>query len=356
MVKFSNRLPAAALSKRLGAKLNKQPLTPIEAAFLDVRNGQGAEEQRLYNSMSRKVRQNWSLITHSVSYEKDLICSRSSSSLSSNATSKASVSDGILDFPELLQVLPSDVRQKPVLKFPLLNPWRMGHQISDLSISEEEAQKNRALVLDNSFPVSNFPSVTRVLQSTMSEASISSLDKWKQKMVAELGEVGFIQHQRKLFHRGSLLHRLIARKLSHPDESREVPEEVAGLWESLAPVFPDISSVRLMEKNVTHPFLCYKGIADCVALYKKELVVIDWKTSARAKPTLSDLYDEPLQAAAYAGAVNYDKNLNFQVEKFVVVIAYESGDAAHVHAFSHSVCKEYWNLWLTRLKSYWDSL
>lgn len=316
------------------------------------------DEQRLFNSLSRQVRDTWSNgITHSFTYEKDLICSRQASSLSTTAGAKKVAVDGVLDFPELLEALPADVRQRPVLKFPFLNPWRMDRKFSELGLNEEEAQKNRAAILDASFPHRNFPSVTRVLQSTMSEASIGSLDKWKQKMISELGEVGFVKHQRKLFHRGSLLHRLIAHKLSgQQDDDREPAEEIAKLWSSLAPVFPSISSVQLMEKPVAHPFLCYKGIADCVACYKNELVVIDWKTSARSKPTLSDLYDEPLQAAAYAGAVNYDKDLKLQVEKFVVVIAYDNGDSADVHAFNHSVCKEYWNLWLARLREYWGSL
>jgi genome maintenance exonuclease 1 len=71
---------------------------------------------------------------------------------------------------------------------------------------------------------------------------------------------------------------------------------------------------------------------------------------------MNELYDEPLQAAAYAGALNYDKNLDLQVDKFAVVIAYESGEPAHVHAFNHTICKEYWGLWLKRLKQYWKQL
>lgn len=355
-MKFSTRLPATALTQRINkAKISLQPLNDAGREQL-LHPQKGLEDQRLFNSLSRKIRDTWSVITHSFTYEKDLICSREASTLSTATGTKVPAVDGVLDFPELLEALPADVRQRPVLKFPFLNPWRMSRQFVELGITEDEAQRNRAVVLDASFPVRNFPSVTRVLQSTMSEASVSTLDKWKERMVSDLGEVGFVQHQRKLFHRGSLLHRTIAHKLSHPDDIREVPEEVAKLWASLAPVFPSISSVKLMEKHVSHPFLCYKGVADCVAFYKNELVVIDWKTSARAKKTLSDLYDEPLQAAAYAGAVNYDKDLSLQVDKFVVVIAYESGDPADVHAFSHAVCKEYWNLWLARLKNYWHSL
>jgi len=191
----------------------------------------------------------------------------------------------------------------------------------------------------------------------MSEASVSSLQKWKEKMVQELGQVGFIEHQRKLFHRGSLLHRHIAHFLTKGHSLPNLPQEIEGLWKSLQPVFPEIEKVKMIEKHVSHPFLCYKGVADCVASYKNELVITDWKTSSKQKPTMNDLYDEPIQAAAYAGALNYDRDVNnIQVDKFAVVIAYESGEPAHVHAFNHSICKEYWGLWLKRLKQYWSQL
>ena len=41
--------------------------------------------------------------------------------------------------------------------------------------------------------------------------------------------------------------------------------------------------------------------------------MIDWKTSVRPKPSLEDCYDFPLQAAAYAGAINQDPQYPFKV-------------------------------------------
>lgn len=46
----------------------------------------------------------------------------------------------------------------------------------------------------------NFPAVTKVLSETMSDASKAALEKWKQKMISELGEAGFIA-----FNKGALL-------------------------------------------------------------------------------------------------------------------------------------------------------
>ena len=41
--------------------------------------------------------------------------------------------------------------------------------------------------------------------------------------------------------------------------------------------------------------------------------MIDWKTSLKPKPSLADCYDFPLQAAAYAGAVNQDPHYPIKV-------------------------------------------
>ena len=345
-MKFTNRMPAAyfkSLSKRVKVvKLG----SPAENNILSVPKKEVALPRK-YNSLTHKTSLDKHPSCHSFSPDKDLVFRRL---LSATST------DVVLDFPQLLTALPTEAKESEVFTFPLLNPWRLNKSFAQLPDSEKEVQKKRQDFLNSCFPASNFPSVTRVLSATMSEASISSLEKWKEKMKEELGEVGFVQHQRQLFHRGSLLHRHIAHFLTEGQFLDSIPSEIEGLWKSLTSVFPDIEKVKLLEKHITHPFLCYKGVADCVASYKNEMVVIDWKTSSKQKPSMNELYDEPIQAAAYAGALNYDRNLDLQVDKFAVVIAYESGEPAHVHAFNHTICKDYWGLWLKRLKQYWRQL
>jgi genome maintenance exonuclease 1 len=260
-----------------------------------------------------------------------------------------------LDFPQLLNVLPSDIQASSLLDFPLLNPWRLSNFKTPLTETEVEAQNKRAQLLASSFPVSKFPSVSKILQGSQSSMSKEHLERWKASKIEEMGEVAFIDYQRKLFGRGAILHRYIAERLQANKIPTNVAQEVEGFWTSLQPVFSDISDVKVIEKHITHPFLCYKGVVDCVASYKNELVLIDWKTSSKPKPSLSYLYDEPLQAVAYLGALNYDKNFDYQLERIALIIAYEDGEPAEVHHLSHSHCRDYWKLFLGRLKTYWDA-
>ena len=247
-----------------------------------------------------------------------------------------------------LNFIPKSSTQLPG-DFPLTNPWRTGKPQPSV---ESEVQKCRHDLLEKNFPITKFPTVSQVLQGSMSESSQEALKNWKSRMTEELGEVGFIEHQRATFRRGTALHQRIMLQLTGSGQIA-VPKEIENYWKSLSSVFTDVNDVELTEKRVYHPFLCYRGVFDCLAKYKGELVVIDWKTSSKVKSSLSDLYDEPLQTAAYAGAVNFDPSLSLSITKFAVVIAYESGQPATVHAFNQKVCMEYWNYFLKRLNTYW---
>lgn len=204
------------------------------------------------------------------------------------------------------------------------------------------------------------PSVTRILQQTLSQEQIFYLDRWKRRMIAELGEEGFREHTQKLFRQGKLFHSALEETLTSDaslkneevSEKVEYPPDAQGYMDSVSHILKDVSAVRAIESTVQHETLNYLGVMDCVARYRGVLCVIDWKTSEKPKPFLSNTYDNPLQVAAYAGALNNDGNYKYQVDSGLIVVAYKDGSPAHAHQLSSALMLDYWNTWLLRLEEF----
>jgi genome maintenance exonuclease 1 len=189
----------------------------------------------------------------------------------------------------------------------------------------------------------------------MSPQSMAALDKWKKLKITQLGEEGFKSYQKNLLNRGKSLHLNIKNFLQARDSTAlTITENISNLWKSIEPVFSHINEVKLRETPISHPYLCYKGIVDCVAVFNGKLVIIEWKTSEKLKPTLNHIYDNPLQAVAYLGAINYELNHCLRATEIVLVYAYEDGSNAQIHHLNCDQCHQYWKQWLNRLKSYWD--
>ncbi|NWW06841.1 MGME1 exonuclease, partial [Oreocharis arfaki] len=201
------------------------------------------------------------------------------------------------------------------------------------------------------------PSVTRILQETLSPQQVFYLERWRQKMIEELGKEGFEEYTKNLFLQGERFHSALESIFLSEEKAAKVQGEddvVAGYLSSVEHVLEDISEVKALESGVHHETLQYLGLVDCVAKYRGRLCVIDWKTSEKPKPFLQNTYDNPLQVAAYIGAINHDANYDFQVRCGLVVVAYKNGSPAHAHFMDPDLCSQYWNKWLLRLEEYMD--
>ncbi|XP_075875007.1 mitochondrial genome maintenance exonuclease 1 [Nelusetta ayraudi] len=207
---------------------------------------------------------------------------------------------------------------------------------------------------------SSVPSVTRILQQTLSPDQLFYLERWRKKMIAELGEEGFARYSQNLFKQGKRFHSVLEDILSSgstwesmsPEEKETHLPEVQGYMESVSHILKDIRAVRAIESTVHHDKLNYLGIADCVARYRGVLCVIDWKTSEKPKPLLSNTYDNPIQIAAYAGALNNDPKYKYQVENGLIVVVYKDGSPAHAHCLNSDLMSDYWKRWLVRLEEF----
>ncbi|NXW64329.1 MGME1 exonuclease, partial [Eurystomus gularis] len=230
---------------------------------------------------------------------------------------------------------------------PLINPNK---RIPPLN---SDSHLPRKIALQNT----KMPSVTRVLQQTVSPQQAFYLERWKQKMIQELGKEGFEEYTKNLFLQGELFHAALESMfLSEETATKEQRDDVtiSGYISSVQHVLEDISEVKALESAVQHETLQYLGLVDCVAKYRGQLCVIDWKTSEKPKPFLKNTFDNPLQVAAYIGAINHDANYDFQVRCGLIVVAYKNGSPAHPHFMGPGLCSQYWNKWLLRLEAYMD--
>ncbi|CAL8099626.1 unnamed protein product [Orchesella dallaii] len=200
---------------------------------------------------------------------------------------------------------------------------------------------------------SKVPSVSKILNATMSEEQARVLKRWEQKMIAEMGEQGFRQYKESILTNGKILHSNIETYLrGKPIEDISVAEPNQGHWNSLSGILTSVDHVHVLESHVIHPQLQYCGIVDCVAEFRNRLVLIDWKTSQKPKPLVSMTYDTPLQIAAYIGAINYDPKYSLKIDDGMIVVAYEDGSSCQTFLLNSTDIGKYWKLWLQRLRRF----
>ncbi|XP_069843877.1 mitochondrial genome maintenance exonuclease 1 isoform X2 [Dipodomys merriami] len=238
---------------------------------------------------------------------------------------------------------PKEEAKVPQNWFPLFNTER----------SEKPNKRDSSIPLKIPLQRKAIPSVTRVLQQTMTSEQIFFLERWKKRMILELGEDGFAEYTSNNFLQGKQFHEALESILSPQGNLKERDGNLqCGYIESVRHILKDISGVLALESAVQHETLKYVGLLDCVAEYQGKLCVIDWKTSEKPKPFIRNTYDNPLQVVAYMGAINHDANYSFQVQCGLIVVAYKDGSPAHPHFMDTELCSQYWIKWLLRLEEY----
>lgn len=197
------------------------------------------------------------------------------------------------------------------------------------------------------------PSVSKILQATMSPSQKNALIQWKSLKIAELGLEGFEELQKSHLNRGKKFHECVQKHFDGIELSDE--ELSADIWRSISSVLSDFKAPALFtEQFISHPYLHYKGIVDCVSVHNDVVTVIEWKNSERLKKTLGNTYDAPLQLCAYLAALNSSEfKYKEPIRKGAVVIAYNDGQPADLFILSEKELNRYWKLWLSRLQEYW---
>jgi genome maintenance exonuclease 1 len=161
--------------------------------------------------------------------------------------------------------------------------------------------------------------------------------------------------------RGTEFHRFIECNLKNDGEKVELSEyfqkDKIEMIETILKT--DIGNVLLLEKEVMHTSLFYKGKIDCLAYYKGNLCLLDWKLSEKDKPELKDMYEYPIQMAAYVGAFLNDPRYDHLNEKdnfrSAVIVNFNSNSGGiNIHELNYQQTEYYWYQWLFCLRDFWN--
>ncbi|XP_045451789.1 mitochondrial genome maintenance exonuclease 1-like [Melitaea cinxia] len=200
-----------------------------------------------------------------------------------------------------------------------------------------------------------YPSVTLILNKTMTEESRKLLEKWKKERIEEMGLEEFNRFYQAQLAAGTKFHNTLKTYFTQPRSQLRIEKDVEGVWTSVAEVLKSISSPKAIESNVIHPVLKYRGIFDAIADYEEKPTLIEWKKSDKPRKSITMTYDNPVQLAAYFGAVSNDLNYkHFNVRDALLVIAYTDGSKAEVFHLPTDKLREHWAQWLIRLEEYMD--
>ncbi|VDK88408.1 unnamed protein product [Onchocerca ochengi] len=193
-----------------------------------------------------------------------------------------------------------------------------------------------------------YPSVSTILGCTTSQ---HLLYRWQLKMIKQLGGLGaFKKYVRVRMQSGTQYHNCLQRILeelrmrgSFPDDVAEqitskVDISVANYLNSVLPILRTLNNKNMeLERPTSHHGLCYSGRFDAAVTYKDALFLMDWKTASlgSSKDTctgIEKMYNDPVQLAAYVGAVNSDPNFRMlpEIRYGAIVVAKENGSVADV--------------------------
>ncbi|MGG6296607.1 PD-(D/E)XK nuclease family protein [Leptolyngbya sp. AN02str] len=191
------------------------------------------------------------------------------------------------------------------------------------------------------------PSVTAILNATKPPEDREALARWRDRV----GSQEATRIATAASRRGSQTHKHLCHYLR--GEPRECPELVKPYWESLASVLAELGDVQIVEEKVFHYDLAYAGQVDCVASYRGQPCVVDWKTADAPKQSVERLYDGPLQLAAYCGAVNHAfPQLGAELNQAMLVVAVPH-QPAEVFWFEPEALSAYWAQWQRRVDQYY---
>ncbi len=191
-----------------------------------------------------------------------------------------------------------------------------------------------------------YPGVTTILSATKPAEARRALYEWRQR----LGQEAAQRISNQASSAGTRIHKQIANHLR--GETVEVPDDVIGYWESIAPILDNVDEPLLVEGAIWHE-KGYVGFPDAVMVYQNRICVCDWKTAMKPKK-VEWISDYCLQVAAYALAIEQVyANTGIEVEAGLIAIALD-GAPAQTFWLQREDIETYWQAFQQRLHSFYQ--
>jgi len=163
----------------------------------------------------------------------------------------------------------------------------------------------------------NYPSVTTVIGHSKKK----SIMEWRRRV----GEEEANKISKRASTRGNKTHKLAELYLSNRDISKYKDDPMSmGLFYLIKPHLDSINNIHALEAPLYSRMLKIAGRVDCIAEYKGELAIIDFKTSTKLKKE-EWIQDYFAQECAYA--IMFQELTGLKVKKLVTIIACETGEA-----------------------------
>ena len=160
-----------------------------------------------------------------------------------------------------------------------------------------------------------YPSVTTVIGHSKKK----SIMEWRNKV----GEEEANKISKRASTRGNKCHKLCELYLSNESISQYKDDALSmGLFYQIKPYLDSINNIHALEAPLSSKLLKMAGRVDCIAEYKSELAIIDFKTSTKSKREewIQDYFS---QETAYA--IMFQELTGLIPKRLVTIIATETG-------------------------------
>jgi len=159
-----------------------------------------------------------------------------------------------------------------------------------------------------------FPSITTILQKTMSAEKQQSLQNWKEQETA----AQYITEESAII--GTQTHKLIENHLNGITQTDEVRLLSVAHFNNLLPYVQKINDIHGIELRLYSNAMKLAGTSDCIAKYNGELSIIDYKTK-RSNQQEEWMTDHFIQGTAYSEM--FKELTGIEIKQVVILVSSE---------------------------------